>query len=832
MGKRNRSEVLAQNLPQLQNLIRRDPQSYKEEFLTQWRHWESGLAIFQYNPQEERQEFAELITFLSHVSYCYPKETANFPQQLVDILQNHHLVLAASIRRAMVQALVLLRNKDLIPTTSVLALFFTLFRVHDKELRKMLHNFIVTDIKNSNAKAKNNKLNKTLQNYMYTMLQDSNDIAARKSLDVMIDLYHRNIWNDGKTVNVIAEACLTTRPKIVSTAVHFFLGTNEPNKDDDDDDDIPDLNALKHRMQINKKKNSKNSMLEKAKSAIKKKEAKKSRAEVFNFSALHLLNDPQNFAEKLMARLKNSTSTTSFRFELRLDMMNLISRLIGIHKLLLIPFYDFCIPYLKPQQRDVTKILAYIAQASHDLVPPDVISPLVQTIADNFIWSNAATEVVTAGLNSIREICSRCPLAMSESLLQSLVEDYKTNKDKSAMMAGRSLLGLFREVNPEMLRKKDRGKVASVNKTLFQAPKYGEVKVMDMIDGVDLLLKADDEEEEEEEEEFGSGEEEEDGESPRKKKKVSHDEDPGDGWEGWEVASLDSEDEEPSKKKKKSKSAKVEVLEVEGEEEVGSDVDEGEWEDEDEEGEEEGEEGAGEGWEGWEEASLDSEDAEDDDDHNEEEDDDEEAPEMVDEEDEEDDSVSKTSSTPGKQIVGPKQAKLKAQRERREKEGKVEQSEDLKKKLIEVASERIFTDEDFAKMRELAANRRAEQLSGIKRSRVEELLDEEDSDEDATAKDIVDVRRITSGVKRKMTYDERMAHIQEGREGREKFGSKMGQKKAEHGGSTTNKEKAKKTKAFMMIVHKRSVQGKAKMSLRDKQKVLRNHIKKQKKKGH
>jgi protein SDA1 len=118
-------------------------------------------------------------------------------------------------------------------------------------------------------------------------------------------------------------------------------------------------------------------------------------------------------------------------------------------------------------------------------------------------------------------------------------------------------------------------------------------------------------------------------------------------------------------------------------------------------------------------------------------------------------------------------------------------------------------------MRELAANRRAEQLAGVKRSRVEELLSESDSD-DAADPTLVDVRRITSGVKRKMNYEERMASIQEGREGREKFGSRMGKKKAETGGSSTNKEKAKK-KNMMMLVHKRSVKGKAKRSLRDKQ---------------
>ena len=34
----------------------------------------------------------------------------------------------------------------------------------------------------------------TLQNFMYTMLQDSNKIAAKMSLDVIMELYRKNIW--------------------------------------------------------------------------------------------------------------------------------------------------------------------------------------------------------------------------------------------------------------------------------------------------------------------------------------------------------------------------------------------------------------------------------------------------------------------------------------------------------------------------------------------------------------------------------------------------------------------------------------------------------------
>lgn len=51
------------------------------------------------------------------------------------------------------------------------------------------------------------RLNTTMQNFMFTMLKDSHKIAAKTSLDVMIELYRKNVWRDAKTVNVIGTAC-------------------------------------------------------------------------------------------------------------------------------------------------------------------------------------------------------------------------------------------------------------------------------------------------------------------------------------------------------------------------------------------------------------------------------------------------------------------------------------------------------------------------------------------------------------------------------------------------------------------------------------------------
>jgi protein SDA1 len=58
-------------------------------------------------------------------------------------------------------------------------------------------------------------------------------------------------------------------------------------------------------------------------------------------------------------------------------------------------------------------------------------------------------------------MCVRAPLLMNETLLEDLVK-YRFFKNKGVMMAARSLISLFRIVNPELLPKKER--VSSVDR--------------------------------------------------------------------------------------------------------------------------------------------------------------------------------------------------------------------------------------------------------------------------------------------------------------------------------------------------------------------------------
>ena len=364
------------------------------------------------------------------------------------------------------------------------------------------------------------------------------------------------------------EASLADNEKVIVGGVRFFLGGDkerEELEDESSDDEAVDIGRLKHQMATNKKNKKKARTMENAVATVKRKERKKKQPHPLNFSAFHLLHDPQGFAEALFSKHIQNTRS-KLNLEQKLLVLQLISRLVGLHKLTIISLYSYFLKYLTPRQPSVTSFLASLAQATHNLVPPDVLEPLVQKIASEFVSEAAAAEVASAGLNAIREICVRQPLAMNDTLLQDLVM-YRKSKDKGVMMAAKGLLSLYREVGADMLRKRDRGKEAAMGLRSGQRKeqRFGE-EVVGEIEGLELLEKWKEEEQKRERVEKGLPAEKGSDES-----EVEDEEDPG-LWEvddaetdvsgEWinvesdkEIDISDSDDEKPAVKKAKLSSA-------------------------------------------------------------------------------------------------------------------------------------------------------------------------------------------------------------------------------------------------------------------------------------
>ena len=331
------------------------------------------------------------------------------------------------------------------------------------------------------------------------------------------------------------EASLADNEKVILGGVRFFLGGDkerEELEDESSDEEAVDMGRIKHQMAINKKNKKKARMMDNAVATVKKKERKKKQPHPLNFSAFHLLHDPQGFAEALFSKhLQNTRS--KLNLEQKLLVLQLVSRLVGLHKLTVISLYSYFLKYLTPRQPSVTSFMASLAQATHNLVPPDVLEPLVQKIANEFVSEAAAAEVASAGLNAIREICVRQPLAMNDTLLQDLVM-YRKSKDKGVMMAAKGLLSLYREVGADMLKKRDRGKEAAMGLRSGQRKeqRFGE-EVIGEIEGLGLLERWKEEERQRQRVEKGLSAE------------KSSDE-PGDvdeeDLDGWEVDEADTDD--------------------------------------------------------------------------------------------------------------------------------------------------------------------------------------------------------------------------------------------------------------------------------------------------
>ena len=379
------------------------------------------------------------------------------------------------------------------------------------------------------------------------------------------ELWKRQIWTESKAVEIMKEAALADNEKVIIGGVRFFLGGDKEREELDDessDEEKVDIGSIKHKMAINKKNKKKTRMMNDAIDKMKRKERKKKQPHPLNFSAFHLLHDPQGFAETLFSKhLQNTRS--KLNLEQKLLVLPLVSRLVGLHKLTIISLYSYFIKYLTPRQPSVTSFLASLAQATHNLVPPDVLEPLIQKIANEFVSEASASEVASAGLNGIREICVRQPLAMNDTLLQDLVM-YRKSKDKGVMMAAKGLLSLYREVGADMLKKRDRGKEAAMGLRVGQnkEQRFGQEAVGE-IEGLHLLEKWKEEERQKLRLEKGLP-----AERGADESEEDEEEDPGD-WEvdeaedsdssaGWinvesdkEIDISDSDDEKPTAKKTK-----------------------------------------------------------------------------------------------------------------------------------------------------------------------------------------------------------------------------------------------------------------------------------------
>jgi protein SDA1 len=545
-------------LSQLQNLCKRDPVGYREDYEAQIRRLESECGILKLSPQSPSPRLIELIQFAAAVSSSSYKgvESDRIANLLIDLLvggqsedinnnKNSNsglqmtmptlaLQLHRDVRKTCVSALILMRNKGVIPPLRLLELFFKLLSVvADKGLRELLYKHMVNDIRNINKKGKrDDQVNRSIQSYLHRVIsthgqseakgeeeETATDIATKRATDLVCELYRRQVWTDTRTVAILASAVTSKNTTVMARAMRFFLNIEEKMAEDAKmaEEEVWDASQKVDFHRFSRKTNNRQRHVDRQLKTRKKQQriregtgsdewmdirddegvdaAKKL------YPAIELLRDPQGLAEAVLRRLKTPKSIT---YKIKLLMMNFVTRLVGNHELLLLNLYPFLQKYMGGQQRDVTAVLAYTVQACHESVPPDEIYGILKTIAHNFVTERCSEEQMAVGINAIRAICSRVPsiLSLEESRdlsgaatmdVEAFVRDiaaYNNHRDRSVAIAGKAFMNFIRETYPTLLQGKDRGlKGSALHRNKTMPMRFGEHKVSTGVEGSDLLVE-------------------------------------------------------------------------------------------------------------------------------------------------------------------------------------------------------------------------------------------------------------------------------------------------------------------------------------------------------
>ncbi|VDO15303.1 unnamed protein product [Rodentolepis nana] len=734
------------NLSELESQIRRDSESYLSDFQAQYGNYIALEATYLSAPSEYVPKLESLLRFFSQIIHLYPTYARTFSENVRTALLSRFFGMDVHMRMAYLKAFMCLRTRDLINLQESVEVAFRLHRCHDKWVRKTLRGFVIADMKRTNLKNNNAKANAVIRTLLANAVKDNDTAVAKEAVILLVELYRRNVWRNEKCVNMISSACLAKSNKVYSKAVRFFLGHDEMSIQDDSDSDFDEnvgvntrIKQLRLAHRVGAKTNKRKKRMDRNVDNLmrqSKRKAKERLPQGINVYAITLINDPQTFAEKLFHKLEKCND----RLEMRMLLIELISHLIGVHQLLLMNFYPSLQRFLRPQQREITRLLLFAAQASHDQVPPDVMVPLVRTITDNFVTDRASAEAITVGLNTIREICARCPYAVDEDLLSDLIS-YKSYRNKNVVAAARSLIRLYRQINPALLPKREIGRpTVAIKEALglegidvtdvdalaaadMPARQFGKRNVATGIAGAEVLV-----------EKNVSG---------KKRKLDDHQHEDGDCDCHREHNEEDEDEEVKQSKKRRKLVSGTEDNEVKHKSIEGK-------------------------------------------------------------------STSSAKNKPAKKLTPE-----------------------------EILATRILTDEDFEAIRKRQAEKKTlfAAAGGRNKKRGTQLvIDEEDlagtnidgaenSDSDVDpdeASGLVSMRNITKLVKRAhSTKADRMESVEEGREGRKKYGFQVNRMNPH--ASTTNREK-RKNKAFQMIKHK--ARRKVKRSFREKQVALRDHLKK------
>ncbi|MES1918517.1 Protein SDA1, variant 3 [Bonamia ostreae] len=460
--------------------FRQFPENCSTDVELQLRRFEATLEIIKVSSNLQTSKislpdnFSLLLAFSTKIFSIDDKISTNFPNSITELIENLAFMQTTTpeIRLSIAKSAIFLHNKNIFNNFAYFQKIFDLFNITDKALKSLIFSHLTNYLRNNKTGFKLSGFTK----FLTTQTSSDNPSLAKKSLSIIAKLYIQDSsaqWRNAHIANIIANCCFSRFSPLTKNAAKFLLGEFNAFSSKQ----ILDRKIAKERFseqrkslsisqKVNKRKIKRSKKLKKLKTKSEKlskmdenltdseNNPKTNNNNNVDFGPIRSLNDPLSFSEKLFKKLKNCRDG----FEMKILLMKLLSRVLSCHCLMLPGFLSFLQRYLQPHQKNVSAVLSALAQSIHSGVEKEELEPVLAVLAHNFVTDRSDVAVMTIGLNTIREICSRQPMAMDKTMLADLCQ-YKTSHSKPVAMAAKGLLSLYRQVNPALLSKKNRGRI-------------------------------------------------------------------------------------------------------------------------------------------------------------------------------------------------------------------------------------------------------------------------------------------------------------------------------------------------------------------------------------
>lgn len=484
-------EQQSQDLNLLVSKIKRDPDGYSEEMVKLVKQYLSQYELFKKKPLKRNVELSKLSVFLSQVFEYFRGDLGFLITSLTDLLSTYSSQMNFHNREKAIQSLIIISKKGFWNPLDAVKYFSTLLLLEDKSLRSLCERHIFSIIRKSDQGGKTSVLHKGLLDYIRVCMNVGKDELAARMIKIAVDLYNKKIWTDNKVVNLISEGCSHSYEKIVNISCYFLIQTTEQLeqelKSEDEEESEDDMAELKAKNKYMKKTQGRERKL---KSELKKHKRRLQRKEKLSDSRrgfpIDQIYNSQSFTEALFDKLKNCKHS----FGTKQAMMAVVSRMIGRHRLIIPGFYPFLQKYLKHGNKQLSHILAFLAEACHPLVPSDALDPVLKFLIMNFANESCNEPNIVMGVNCIKQMCARMPMLIEEEDLN-YVCSLRKYKHKQVYRAVKGLINLYRDLCPAMLRKEHRGRMKKLDDDDAKLGKrswlFGEVEVAKRVDGAELL---------------------------------------------------------------------------------------------------------------------------------------------------------------------------------------------------------------------------------------------------------------------------------------------------------------------------------------------------------